>query len=45
VLCTHAELYSEDALTEIGAFFKHSGIMIHALRVKDILDKQIARKA
>jgi len=36
--------YSEDALEEISAFFKRSGIMIRALTVKDILDEQIARK-
>jgi len=36
--------YSSDALTEIGAFFKRTGIMIRALTVKDILDEQIARK-
>jgi hypothetical protein len=36
--------YSGDALTEIGAFFKRTGIMIRALTVRDILDEQIARK-
>jgi len=36
--------YSTDAMTEIGAFFKRTGIMIRALTVKDILDEQIARK-
>jgi len=36
--------YSEDALEEISAFFKRSGIMIRALTVKDILEEQIARK-
>ena len=36
--------YSSDALTEIDAFFRRSGIMIRALTVKDILDEQIARK-
>jgi hypothetical protein len=36
--------YSSDAMTEIGAFFKRTGIMIRALTVKDILDEQIARK-
>jgi hypothetical protein len=36
--------YSSDALAEIGAFFKRTGIMIRALTVKDILDEQIARK-
>jgi site-specific DNA-methyltransferase (adenine-specific) len=36
--------YSSDAMTEIGAFFKRTGIMIRALTVKDIMDEQIARK-
>jgi DNA modification methylase len=36
--------YSSDAMTEIGAFFKRTGIMIRALTVKDILDEQIAAK-
>jgi site-specific DNA-methyltransferase (adenine-specific)/adenine-specific DNA-methyltransferase len=36
--------YSSDALTEIGAFFQRTGIMIRALTVKDILDEQIAKK-
>jgi DNA modification methylase len=36
--------YSSDAMTEIGAFFKRTGIMIRALTVKDILEEQIARK-
>jgi hypothetical protein len=36
--------YSSDAMTEIGAFFKRTGIMILALTVKDILEEQIARK-
>ena len=36
--------YSSDAMTEIGAFFQRTGIMIRALTVKDILDEQIARK-
>jgi hypothetical protein len=36
--------YSSDALTEIGAFFQRTGIMIRTLTVKDILDEQIARK-
>jgi hypothetical protein len=34
----------EDALEEISAFFKRSGIQIKALTVKDILEEQIARK-
>jgi hypothetical protein len=36
--------YSTAALTEIGAFFRHTGIMIRALTVKDILEEQLARK-
>jgi len=36
--------YTQDALTEIDAFFRSSGIMIRALTVKDILDEHIARK-
>ena len=36
--------YSSDAMTEIGAFFKRSGIMIRALTVKDILEEQIGMK-
>jgi len=36
--------YSEDALREIGAFFKKAGKTIIALTVKDILDEQIAYK-
>jgi hypothetical protein len=36
--------YTQDALTEIGAFFRHTGIMIRALKVTDILDEEIARK-
>jgi hypothetical protein len=36
--------YPSDAMTEIGAFFKRTGIIIRALTVKDILDEQIARK-
>jgi site-specific DNA-methyltransferase (adenine-specific) len=36
--------YSEDALTEIDAFFGSSGIMIRPLTVKDILEEHIARK-
>lgn len=31
-------------MTEIGAFFKRTGIMIRALTVKDILEEQIAGK-
>jgi hypothetical protein len=36
--------YSQDALSEIRAFFKKSGKSIIALTVKDILDEQIAYK-
>jgi DNA modification methylase len=36
--------YTEDALEEISAFFKRSGIQIKALTVNDILEEQIARK-
>jgi len=36
--------YSEDALTEIDAFFRRSGVMIRALTVKDILEERLARK-
>ena len=36
--------YSQDALSEIQAFFKKSGKSIIALTVKDILDEQIALK-
>ncbi len=36
--------YTEDALEEISAFFKRTGIQIKALTVKDILEEQIARK-
>ena len=36
--------YSQDALSEIQAFFKKSGKSIVALTVKDILDEQIAYK-
>jgi site-specific DNA-methyltransferase (adenine-specific) len=36
--------YTQDALTEIDAFFRSSGIMIRALTVKDILEEHIARK-
>ena len=34
----------QDALHEIGAFFKKTGKSIIALTVKDILDEQIAYK-
>ena len=33
--------YSSDAREEIGAFFKHTGKMIRALTVQDILDEAI----
>jgi site-specific DNA-methyltransferase (adenine-specific) len=36
--------YSEDALREIGAFFKKTGKTIIALTVKDVLEEQIAHK-
>ena len=36
--------YTQDALTEIDAFFRSSGIIIRALTVKDILEEHIARK-
>jgi len=36
--------YSQDALSEIQAFFKKTGKTIIVLTVKDILDEQIAYK-
>ena len=36
--------YTQDAMTEIGAFFKRTGKSIVALTVADILDEQIALK-
>ncbi len=36
--------YTEDAMTEIGRFFKKTGKMIRALTVRDILDEQVAQK-
>jgi len=36
--------YSQDALDEIGRFFKQTGKVIVALTVKEILDEQIAMK-
>ena len=36
--------FSSDALAEIDAFFRRSGLMIRALTVKEILDEDIARK-
>jgi len=36
--------YTEDAMTEIGRFFKKTGKMIRAFTVRDILDEQIAKK-
>jgi len=36
--------YSEDALREIGAFFKKSGKVVIPLTVREILDEQIAVK-
>ena len=36
--------YSQDALTEIGAFFKRSGKVIVPFTVSEIIDEQIAHK-
>jgi hypothetical protein len=36
--------YSQDALTEIGAFFKRTGKVIVPLTVQEIIDEQIAYK-
>lgn len=36
--------YSQDAMREIGAFFKKSGKVIVPLTVREILDEQIAQK-
>ena len=36
--------YSQDALTEIDAFFRNTGKVIVALTVNEILDEQIAKK-
>jgi DNA modification methylase len=36
--------YSDDALTEIDNFFKHSGKVIVSLTVKEILEEHIAKK-
>jgi hypothetical protein len=36
--------YSQDALTEIDAFFRRSGKVIVGLTVREILDEQIAKK-
>jgi hypothetical protein len=36
--------YSQDALTEIDAFFRKTGKAIIALTVREILDEQIAKK-
>jgi DNA modification methylase len=36
--------YSNDAMTEIGAFFRKSGRVIIPLTVREILDEQIAHK-
>jgi len=36
--------YSQDALTEIGNFFKRTGKVIVALTVREIIDEQIAHK-
>ena len=36
--------YSQDAMSEIQAFFKKSGKVIIPFTVKEILDEQIAHK-
>jgi hypothetical protein len=36
--------FSQDALSEIQAFFKQTGKAIAALTVREILDEQIAMK-
>ncbi len=36
--------FSEDALTEADQFFKRTGKVILALRVKDILEEHLAQK-
>lgn len=36
--------YTQDAMTEIGAFFRKSGRVIIPLTVREILDEQIAQK-
>ena len=36
--------YSQDALTEIDAFFRKTGKVIIALTVQEILEEQIAKK-
>jgi hypothetical protein len=36
--------YTRDALREIDAFFRKSGKAIIALRVREILDEELARK-
>jgi len=36
--------YLEDALREVGAFFRKTGKSIIALTVRDILDEEIASK-
>jgi len=36
--------YTQDALQEIGAFFRRTGKMIKAYTVRDILEDRIAEK-
>ena len=36
--------YSRDALTEIDAFFRKSGLVIVPLTVREILDEELAKK-
>jgi len=36
--------YTDDALREIDAYFRKSGKVIVALRVREILDEEIARR-
>jgi len=42
--CGVAFDFSEDALTEIDAFFRKSGKVIIPLTVQEILEEQIAKK-
>ena len=39
-----SSVYSSEAVTEIGQFFKRTGKMIRAFTARDILDEEIARK-
>jgi hypothetical protein len=36
--------YSQDALTEIGSFFKRTGKVIVPFTVREIIDEQIVHK-